>query len=325
MSRRPESWRVPRGARRLRAAGGSSAQKRGIRRRAWLAGTAALVGAALVIGGGSWRLLHLSTAAAEASSPPLDRAPDGRKLVMTFDEEFSRFRPWDGGSGVWRTTFGDGRLTGVPQRTLQANGELEVYVDADMSDAAGRIGVDPFKLRDGVLEITAARTPAALIPRLGGYAYTSGLITTQPSFSQRYGYFEMRARIPRGKGLWPAFWLLPADLSWPPEIDVMESVGDPSRVYVTAHSNTRKADGIEVRISPDAFHVFAVSWGPEMLVWYVDGREAGRQPTPPDLNKPMYMLANLALGGGWAGAPDATTPLPATYAIDYIRAYRFAS
>jgi beta-glucanase (GH16 family) len=243
---------------------------------------------------------------------------------MTFHDEFDQFRPWNGKTGLWRTTFGDGKLTGVEQRTLQANGELEVYVDADMADAAGKIGVDPFKVKDGVLEITAARTTPPVAARLKNYGYTSGLITTQPSFSQRYGYFEMRARLPQGKGLWPAFWLLPADLSWPPEIDVMESVGDPTRAYVTAHSKTAKAEGIEVRLTPGEFHVFAVSWGPEMLVWYVDGREVGRQPTPPDLNKPMYMLANLALGGGWAGAPDGTTPFPATYAIDYIRAYRFA-
>lgn len=261
---------------------------------------------------------------AQSAQGPLKQAPDGRKLELAFNEEFDSFRPWRGQAGVWRTTFGDGSVTGVGARTLQANKEVQLYVDADMADAQGKVGLDPFATKDGVLHITADRAPEALRPRLGGYAYTSGLITTQPSFRQTYGYFEMRAQLPRGKGLWSAFWLLPSDLSWPPEIDVMENVGDPSKVYVTAHSKAGKAKGIEKTISPDGFHTYAVAWDPKELVWFVDGQEIGRQPTPPDMHKPMYMLANLAMGGDWAGVPDATTPFPATYAIDYIRAYRWA-
>ena len=261
---------------------------------------------------------------AQGAPDPLERAPDGRKLELTFREEFESFRPWRGEAGTWRTTFGDGKVTGLGARTLSANKEVQLYVDADMADDKGRVGLDPFRTRDGVLTITADRAPEHLKPRLGGYAYTSGLITTQPSFQQTYGYFEMRAALPRGKGLWPAFWLLPADLSWPPEIDVMESIGDPGKVYVTAHSKTGKAKGIEIQVSDSGFHTYAVAWDAKSLVWYVDGVEAGRQATPSDLNKPMYMLANLAMGGDWAGVPDATTPFPTTYAIDYIRAYRFA-
>jgi len=174
------------------------------------------------------------------------------------------------------------------------------------------------------LKITASPTPPAIRPELRNYAYLSGVITTQPSFSQTYGYFEMRAQLPEGKGLWPAFWLLPKDGSWPPEIDVMESVGDPSVVYMTSHSKTQEPKGVEARIAPHAFHVFAVSWGPHQLIWYIDGSEVARQPTPADMHKPMYMLANLAVGGNWPGAPDATTHFPAVLMIDYIRAYRFA-
>jgi beta-glucanase (GH16 family) len=263
-------------------------------------------------------------APAQGASGPLTKAPDGRKLELTFREEFDAFKPWRGTSGVWRTTFGDGKVTGVGARTLQANKELQLYVDADMADAGGKVGLDPFAAKDGVLTITADRAPETLKPRLGGYGYTSGLITTQPSFRQTYGYFEMRAALPRGKGLWPAFWLLPADLSWPPEIDVMESIGDPTKVYVTAHSKAGKAEGIEVKVPDAGFHTYAVAWDAKQLVWYLDGVESGRQPTPPDMHKPMYLLANLAMGGDWAGAPDASTVFPARYAIDYIRAYRFA-
>ena len=167
-------------------------------------------------------------------------------------------------------------------------------------------------------------TPPELRPLLKNYAYMSGVITTQPSFSQTYGYFEMRAKLPRGKGLWPAFWLLPLDQSWPPEIDVMESIGDPSQVYVTTHSKTTKAPGFEPKIAPDEFHTFAVSWDASDVIWYIDGKEVGRHATPADMHKPMFMLANLAVGGNWPGRPDASTRFPATYEIDYIRAYRFA-
>ncbi|RAK58379.1 hypothetical protein DJ021_00415 [Phenylobacterium hankyongense] len=280
---------------------------------------------------------------AAAATAPLAKSPDGRPLAVTFADDFDSFRPWVGGKGVWRTTYRDGRDDHGDDfnlRTLKWNKELELYVDPQMRGHHGPhgdhegsgngqadekpLGLNPFAARGGVLQITAQPVSPQLADRLGGFRYTSGLISSQPSFTQTYGYFEMRAKLPRGKGVWPAFWLLPADLEWPPEIDVMESVGDPAKVYVTAHSKTVKAEGTAVDVSPDAFHTYAVSWDRDQLIWFVDGREVKRQPTPPDMHKPMYLLANLALGGDWAGQPDATTPFPAQLSIDYIRAYRFA-
>lgn len=259
---------------------------------------------------------------------PLKKAPDGRVLRLTFADEFNAFNRWKDGKGVWRTTFRDGRADDeYDVRTLRSNKELQLYVDPEMRAHGGSgpaLGLNPFQVAGGMLTIITDRARPALAPRLGGFRYTSGLVTTQPSFSQTYGYFEMRAKLPRGKGVWPAFWLLPLDLSWPPEIDVMESIGDPSKVYVTAHSKLVKDGGTEAAVASDAFHTFAVSWDSRQLVWFVDGREVKRLPTPPDLNKPMFMLANVALGGDWAGAPDASTPFPARFAIDYIRAYQFA-
>jgi beta-glucanase (GH16 family) len=285
-----------------------------------------------ILGGMRWVLGALVSGvliAAASSSPaqegaPLRATPDGRPLVLTFSDEFDSFRPWRGRSGVWRTTFGDGTHLGLDRRSLPPNGELQIYVDPDIAGPRGSLGLNPFSVRNGVLEITAVPTAPELKPLLNNYAYMSGVITTQPSFSQTYGYFEMRAKLPRGKGLWPAFWLLPANQSWPPEIDVMESIGDPSQVFVTTHSTATKAEGFERRIAGDEFHTFAVSWDENDVVWYIDGREAGRHRTPSDMHKPMYMLANLAVGGNWPGAPDARTRFPATYEIDYIRAYRFA-
>jgi hypothetical protein len=269
-------------------------------------------------------LLAAIAPATAGAAAVLTAAPDGRALRLAFSDEFNSFRPWTGHGGVWRTTFGDGSQKGLDRRSLPTNGELELYVDATLRDASGPIGLDPFAVRDGILEISARPTPPGLVGRLGGYRYVSGLISSQPSFRQTYGYFEMRAELPAGKGLWPAFWLLPADLSWPPEIDVMESIGDPTKAYMTTHS--KLGDGVKGEAGiARGFHVFAVSWDAKEVIWYIDGKQAAREPTPGDLHKPMYLLANLAVGGGWPGAPDDSTVFPARLRIDYIRAYRFAS
>ncbi|HEX4079568.1 MAG TPA: glycoside hydrolase family 16 protein [Rhizomicrobium sp.] len=258
-----------------------------------------------------------------ARAAPLQATPDGRPLVLTFSDDFhgAANEP----SPRWRTRLGDDTYRGLDGRTLPDNGELEIYVDSHLADSQGPIGLNPFRIGgDGHLEILAWPTPPALLPRLQDHPYVSGVITTQPSFWQRYGYFEMRAKIPNGKGLWPAFWLLPKDQSWPPEIDVVEAVGDASHIYSTVHTTLDPAAGVEAHIAPNAFHTFAVSWDPRLVVWYVDGRRIGAVPTPRDLNKPMYMIANLAVGGYWPGSPDTSTVFPARLTIDCIRAYRFA-
>jgi beta-glucanase (GH16 family) len=152
----------------------------------------------------------------------------------------------------------------------------------------------------------------------------SGLITTQPSFAQAFGYFEAGLQLPAGKGLWPALWLLPIDMTWPPEIDIMESIGDPLTAYMSTHSKAEADFTQKVAVDGPGFHTFAVSWDPGSVVWYVDRRVVARKPTPADMHKPMYLLANLAVGGTWPGAPDDSTRFPARYRIAFIRAYRFA-
>jgi beta-glucanase (GH16 family) len=263
---------------------------------------------------------------AAAATGPLTQTPDGKKLELAFADEFESWRPYRNGQGVWRTTFRDGKGSDdYDLRTLKWNKEVQLYVDPDFAPGGGPpLKLNPFALQNGTLSINFQQAPAEHAKRLRDFKYVSGLITTQPSFTQTYGYFEMRAKLPRGKGVWPAFWLLPADLSWPPEIDIMESVGDPSKVYVVYHSNAAKIEGREIAVSPDDFHTFGLSWTKDEIAWFVDGKEVRREKTPADMHKPMYMLANIASGGDWAGAPDASTPLPARLTIDYIRAYRFA-
>jgi len=274
-------------------------------------------------------LLAAATAvwpADSAAAPgPLKATPDGRPLVQTFFDDFDTFRHYNETTkiGIWRSTYGPIRGTEVNQRTLKSNGELQLYVDTTMPYGDRPFPIDPFRVRDGVLHLIADRTPASLKERLSGYPYTSGMITTQTSFEQTYGYFEMRAKLPRGKGLWTAFWLLPADMSWPPEIDIVESIGDPTMAYMTTHSTVTERPTVNHQMADDGFHVFAVSWDREQIIWYIDGVETTRQPTPGDMHKPMFILANLAVGGHWPGAPDASTKLPSSLAIDYIRAYRF--
>jgi beta-glucanase (GH16 family) len=271
-------------------------------------------------------------AAADSAGSLLDR--DG--LVQTFDDEFTNFSWYaDGviggkpGGGTWRTNFGYAGVQDLGSRTLPSNGEMQIYVDRGFRGTTKEpLGLDPFRVTKGGLEIIADRAPDAIKPYIWNYDYTSGLMTTQPSFSQLYGVFEMRARVPKGKGMWPTFWLLPTDRSWPPEIDVFEILGnDPTTLHTNAHSKAtgKHTDAPSVIHIPDAssdFHTYAVDWEADEIVWYFDGTEVARKPTPPDMHTPMYILVNLAVGGHWPGSPDASVCFPATLAIQWLRAYR---
>ncbi len=162
-----------------------------------------------------------------------------------------------------------------------------------------------------------------------GMPFTSGMISSHGKFSQRYGWFEARMQLPRGRGLWPAFWLLPENGTWPPEIDIMEHKGRiPDRVWMTLHlpqpgTWRSKAIGGEWA-GPDftaSIHTFAVEWEPDSIRWYIDGVERHRvEQATPDL--PMYVIFNLAVGGDWDGDPDAATPFPAEMCVEWVRVYR---
>ena len=250
----------------------------------------------------------------------------GAGLRPTFADDFDTF-DWNEASstsvrrrtptGRWSTRY----WWNEGDRTAPANAERQFYSDAT-------VGPHPFEVRDGTLVITAQPSPDPAATQ--GLPYTSGIITTEGTFSQRYGYFEMRARLPRGRGLWSAFWLLPQDHSWPPEVDIVEMLGhEPTRFFGSAHS---KASGVREAAVRDAdvddlsegFHTFGLSWRPDRLVWHVDGRQVVDLPTASDMHRPMYLLANLAVGGTWPGDPDAATPFPAVMVIDRIRAYQFS-
>src|SRR5258708_4447537 len=176
--------------------------------------------------------------------------------------------------------------------------------------------------------------------------YTSARLKTLGKFSQAYGRFEARIKIHRGQGIWPAFWMLGDDIDkpgWPAcgEIDIMENIGkEPALVHGTIHGPGYSGEhGIGApyglpanQIFADDFHVFAVEWEPNAIRFYVDDH-LYTTTTPADLPKgakwvydhPFFLLLNVAVGGGWPGSPDASSVLPQTMLVDYVRVYEGAS
>jgi beta-glucanase (GH16 family) len=251
--------------------------------------------------------------------------------VQTFAEEFDGpLDLWNGTQGRWCTTFATSDSLGNGG-TLSGNGEQEWYINNRYAPTAA---VKPWSVAGSILTITAAKADLAVVPLINGYQYTSGHLNTFHSFNQVYGYFEARMQLPKGQGLWPAFWLLPQSMAWPPEIDGMEVLGnDTTKLYTTVHSNstgthTSAGTGTTVPDMSAGFHLYGFDWEPDFIVFYFDRAEVFRTPTPSDLKDlPMYMILNLAVGGYWPGMADVTntasrTPFPSQLQVDYVRAYR---
>jgi hypothetical protein len=178
----------------------------------------------------------------------------------------------------------------------------------------------PVELSGGQLHMSAAdlTTPA--------------LVSTNQGFSFRYGYVEARMRIPKGQGIFPAFWMMPMPASGANddhgEIDIMEALGDSPRTSVATYHWKERQNGTDydarVDLSQD-FHVYAVDWRADRITWYFDGKPiktltANEAPIVAD---PMYLILDVWLGG-WHGPPDATTPFPATLHVDYVRVWQKA-
>lgn len=172
--------------------------------------------------------------------------------------------------------------------------------------------------------------------------YTSGRLTTKGGFTQAYGRFEARMQLPLGKGIWPAFWMMGTDIDsarwpWAGEIDVMENIGEPSRIYSTLHGpGYSGAKGISMGYDLPAgeavntgFHVYAVEWSPEKISFYFDDHRIVER-TPKDLpagtkwvyDHPFFLILNVAVGGDWPGYPDETTSFPQRMLVDYVRVYK---
>jgi beta-glucanase (GH16 family) len=240
--------------------------------------------------------------------------------TQTFDDEFNTLSLWNGASGKWATTFWYDSTTGNGD-SLASNGEQEWYINSNYAPTAS---IKPWTVdSSGVLHITAAPASSATSALINGYQYTSGELNTYPSFSQTYGFFEVRAKLPTGQGFWPAFWLLPTDGSWPPELDVMESLGK-NLIYTTVHSATaagNQTSQSSTAIDTTQWHTYGVDWEKDYITWYVDGQAVYKVATPADMNKPMYMVLDLAVGGAWPGNANSSTNFANDMQVDWVRAY----
>jgi beta-glucanase (GH16 family) len=246
-------------------------------------------------------------------------------LIPSFRDDFKTLSLYDPGTrqGRWKTTYDWG------QGARYMHDEMQVYVDPAYN------GINPFRLTADGVEIIAARNPHPDDPKSFGKPYTSGLLTTSPSFTQQYGYFEIEATLPDGAGLWPAFWLAaPIDLSNPKpqylgEIDVLEMIGrEAHTLYLSVHYPVDTA-GTASRMrqlsapirQPTERHRYGTLWTADTLTWYLDGRVIGEMGNP-GVHRAMMLLINLGVGGRWGGPPTPATHFPAVMKVHAIGAYR---
>ncbi|MEV6607742.1 glycoside hydrolase family 16 protein [Kutzneria sp. NPDC051319] len=189
---------------------------------------------------------------------------------------------------------------------------------------------------NGNLVITAKKeNPGNYQCWYGSCEYTSARLSTAGQFTQAYGHVEARMKIPRGQGMWPAFWMLGDNIGsagWPQcgEIDIMENVGnEPNTVHGTIHGPGYSGSaGVGAAyngpVFADDFHTYAIDWSPNQIKWSVDGTVYETR-TPADVNgnqwvfdHPFYIIFNLAVGGYWPGDPDGSTSFPQQLVVDYV-------
>ncbi len=238
--------------------------------------------------------------------------------------------PMASGDIVWQQEF-NGSAGSAPDGSVWTNetgangwgnNELQNYTNSRSNSALDG---------QGNLVLTARRESNG--------SYTSARMTTRDKYELRYGRIEARIQIPRGQGIWPAFWMLGAgfpEVKWPDsgEIDIMENVGfEPHRVHGTVHGpGYSGGSGITGMYQhpqgwsfADDFHTFAIDWKPGVITWYVDGKQY-HQVTRASVgsktwvfDQPYFLILNLAVGGQWPGNPDASTQFPQQMKVDYIR------
>ncbi|MFD9000100.1 ricin-type beta-trefoil lectin domain protein [Streptomyces sp. NPDC059582] len=258
-------------------------------------------------------------AASAAIGPAQADAPSAAKAAaaVTFSDSFDGPAGAAVDSSKWQIETGDN--VNNHERQYYTSGNKNAALDGQ-----------------GHLVITARReNPSNYQCWYGTCQYTSARLNTSGKFTAQYGHVEARMKIPRGQGMWPAFWMLGTPVNWPDsgEIDIMENVGfEPSTVHGTIHGpGYSGSGGIGAGYSlpngqafADAFHTFAVDWAPDSITWTVDGNVYQRR-TPADLggrtwvfNKPFFLILNLAVGGYWPGDPDGSTAFPQQLVVDSV-------
>lgn len=199
------------------------------------------------------------------------------------------------------------------------NNEQQYYTDRNI------------KVSNGTMKITAKREG------YGGMKYTSSRITTKNKKNFKYGKIEARIKMPKFKGVWPAFWMLGANqdsVGWPKcgEIDIVEAINDENLVYGTLHwfhdpGNNNADSGSSVAVADRTeYHVYGVEWTADKLRWYVDGKVYRTMDVSNDsfseVRKEYFVIFNMAIGGQWPGYDIDETAFPATMEVDWVRAYK---
>lgn len=275
-------------------------------------------------------LLFVSCASIPESSAPYS---EEKSIVFTnliWSDEF------DGDSldlNNWNYVTGTGAEEGL---VGWGNNELEYYTERSQN-------VD---VKDGELIITALKE------RYRGSTYTSGKISTKKKIDLLYGRIEARIQLPAGRGIWPAFWMLPTYEEYGTwarsgEIDIVEMVGhEPETIHGTIHwgyqwpdnkRSGRKFRFDDKRNIAGEYHVYAIEWNEEGITWYIDDIQYSYIPadewvtfTEDDIlddpnapfDKRFHMILNLAVGGNWPGNPNDKTEFPSVMKVDYVRVYR---
>jgi beta-glucanase (GH16 family) len=244
-------------------------------------------------------------------------APAGGNWTLVWSDEFNQPDGAAPDSAKWGNDIG-GKGWG--------NHELEYYTSQ----------TNNARIEDGKLVIEARQESS------GGNNYTSARLQTRGKWSWTHGRIEARIKVPRGQGLWPAFWMLGTNMNaagWPAcgEIDIMENLGrEPGMIHGTVHGpGYSGGGGIGAPFMlpggaafADDFHVFAVECETNRVRWFVDDQPYFTV-TPASIplgaqwvfNQPKFLLLNLAVGGGWPGDPDRTTTFPQRLLVDYVRVY----
>lgn len=189
--------------------------------------------------------------------------------------------------------------------------------------------------RDGKLIITARKEPMSMAADWGGQAYTSARLLTAGKQDWTYGFFEIRAKLPCGKGSWPAIWMLGSQGDWPAggELDIMEQVGsDPTRVFSTTHTSSGSGGngaGAATQVSDacSAFHTYQMLWTAQQISFGIDGKthfiykNAGTGKAQWPFDAPQFLILNIAIGGDLGGAVDDSI-FPIRMEVDYVRVYQ---
>lgn len=292
---------------------------------------------------GGFSLLSLTV----ALSPQMAAEPNADEWKLVWSDEFD-------GKEIDRTKWdfdlGNGffNYDGNTWISGWGNNELQYYT---------REPENAF-VKDGMLHIRAVKES------YNGCGYTSARLKTRkrdgsPLFNKKYGKFEFRAKLPTGKGVWPALWMLPQEEKyggWPAsgEIDILEAKGqEPHTVHGTLHFGSRWPLNTNISKSYTLprdgtiadFHTYSLEWEPGEIRWYLDGQlystqsfwwsssksdgnkggkpgnEAELNPWPAPFDQPFYIVMNVAVGGQFLGNPDKTTVFPAEMLIDYVRVY----